>query len=509
MFEFHFNTTEKKDKEKKQIFTQDFYPTPKEVIEKMLEDTDVNDKFILDPSAGSGNIIDYCKGKFAKNCYAYEILPTLRKILESKCQIIGEDFLVARTEEISHINLIVMNPPFSEEEDHILHAWNIAPDGCEIISLCNSSIILNAHTQKQNQITSLIKDNGSFENLGNVFKNAERQTNVEIGLIKLKKPFNENDHEFDNYFSYDEDVEDIPTEAGLVTYDFVRDCVNRYVEAVKLYDSAMEMNKKINDLTKLVGGGSIEFGAKWKHNEHGEITREVFKKELQKTSWYWLFEKFDMNDYVTQGVKKDLNKFIEQQSNVPFTMTNIYKMIELIIGTHESRMKQVICEAFDLICSFSNENHTGGETWKTNSNYMINKKFIVPYIIEMVPYHDSIGMNYFSYNGEKIEDIRKALNYITGKITKKQKNKSEQIEKNEKEDDFSTGLSKLLSNKKILPGEIFNWCHFKCKGFKKGTMHFEFLDENTWAKFNIEVAKIRGWHLPEKITKQKNNFKKP
>lgn len=26
----------------------------------------------------------------------------------------------------------------------------------------------------------------------------------------------------------------------------------------------------------------------------------------------------------------------------------------------------------------------------------------------------------------------------------------------------------------------------ECKGFKKGTMHFEFLDEDVWFKFNYE-----------------------
>lgn len=35
-------------------------------------------------------------------------------------------------------------------------------------------------------------------------------------------------------------------------------------------------------------------------------------------------------------------------------------------------------------------------------------------------------------------------------------------------------------------------------------MHFEFLDENVWAKFNIEAAQIRGWQLP----KQRNAKRK-
>ncbi|MDE6193071.1 MAG: DUF4942 domain-containing protein [Muribaculaceae bacterium] len=50
--------------------------------------------------------------------------------------------------------------------------------------------------------------------------------------------------------------------------------------------------------------------------------------------------------------------------------------------------------------------------------------------------------------------------------------------------------------------EWFNWGFFRCKAFKKGAMHFEFLDEEVWYKFNTEVAKQRGWALPKKATKR-------
>ena len=55
-------------------------------------------------------------------------------------------------------------------------------------------------------------------------------------------------------------------------------------------------------------------------------------------------------------------------------------------------------------------------------------------------------------------------------------------------------------------GEWFVWGFFRCRGYKKGTMHFEFPDEDVWYKFNYEVAKLRGWNLPKKSSpKQKSN----
>ena len=41
-------------------------------------------------------------------------------------------------------------------------------------------------------------------------------------------------------------------------------------------------------------------------------------------------------------------------------------------------------------------------------------------------------------------------------------------------------------------------------GIGHPTMHFEFLDEDVWYKFNYEVAKQRGWALPKKtVSRQK------
>ena len=40
------------------------------------------------------------------------------------------------------------------------------------------------------------------------------------------------------------------------------------------------------------------------------------------------------------------------------------------------------------------------------------------------------------------------------------------------------------------------------KGFKKGTMHFEFLEEDVWYRFNCEVSRHKGLALPKKTEKK-------
>ncbi|MES5169433.1 class I SAM-dependent methyltransferase [Prevotella melaninogenica] len=122
------------------LFTanQDFYPTPEEVINTMMMGENFIGKTILEPSAGKGNIVDWLKANGAGKVIACEKDKNLQKLLTGKCEILADDFLSVTAEQVSHVDYIVMNPPFSDGIRHILHAFEIAPAGCVIIALCNS-----------------------------------------------------------------------------------------------------------------------------------------------------------------------------------------------------------------------------------------------------------------------------------------------------------------------------------------------------------------------------------
>lgn len=481
------------------MFNRDFYPTPVEVIEQMLSLTDLSGKIVLEPSAGSGNIVDYCKDHGARDVIACEINDKLRAVVASKCKVIAKDFLKVTPDMISHVDVIIMNPPFSAEEAHLLHAWDIAPEGCEIISLCNSKMIEYCGYTNRNKIREIIKLNGGTENLGRVFENAERSTDVSVSVIRLYKP-RTGKHEFDGFFDLSEDDEARwQTGSGVVKYDFVQDLVSRYKDALDCFDDVMAANKRINELCSSVGSGSIVFGAHKRNNDYqpqpGMITRDEFRKQLQKDAWQSLFDKFNMRKYVTRSVIEDLNRAIERIENMPFTMKNIYRLVQSLVQTHGDRMQGVLVEAFEHICSLSAENSTAGEKWKTNSDYMINRRFIVPY---MTSYDSRWPRAYVetSYSTTfKIEDILKALCYLTGQDYNK-----------------FMGLNSFLREYKTPWGEWRDWvtCEydkngnkigeygfFRIRGYKKGTMHFEFLDENVWYKFNQAVASVKGWQLPK------------
>lgn len=475
------------------IFERDFYPTPQQVIETMLQGHSVTGKVVLEPSAGSGNIVDYLQNNYVKEVIACEVNSKLRSIVASKCEVIADDFLTVTSEMVSHIDMIVMNPPFSNARKHILHAYEIAPEGCEIISLCNATDMSDNKyraTTDQLKLHELVSYNGYSEMLGNVFSDAERRTDVDIACIHLYKP-KSGESEFEDYMFSTIDEQDHGSTEGLIEYNLVRDVVNRYCEAVKTFDSVMAMSESINDLTSIFRGPydrDCMFGC-FDKESGSKITRERYKKEMQKLAWRFIIDKMNMTRFATSKVYKQINAFVERQQHIPFTMKNVYQMIYMIVATQGNRMETALIEAFDHICSFSSENSTAGEKWKTNANYMVNKKFIVPDMFTYEHYRTKepyVCLNLWRNRSEsKIHDVCIALEYISGK--------------KEGQDVFE-----YIRRNNLEWGEWHEYGgFFRFKAFKKGTMHLEFLDEDIWALFNQRVAEIRGWELPKKSEKKR------
>lgn len=469
------------------MFNPDFYPTPPEIIDYMLSGLEIQNKTILEPSAGKGNIVDALKTYGAKQILTFEKEPDLQTIVAGKSKLLGSDFLQSKKEDLSFIDAIIMNPPFSTGDKHILHAWEIAPEGCQIIALCNSETLNNTWTKERRKLQLILRDNGSHEHLGDCFAKAERKTGVEVAMVKLFKPITSEEFEFDGFFMEEEQEAE---GSGIMKYNEVRSIVQRYIGAVKCFDEFKEIEAKMNALLSPVGLTS-GFGCTVSYDKKC-TTKEDFTKELQKESWKWIFKKMNVSKYVTTGVMSDINKFVEEQTKYPFTMRNIYRMFDIIVGTREQTMNRALEEVFDKLTKHHHENRYQVEGWKTNSHYLVNKKFILEYVTETT-WGGSMGISYRG-NEDKMNDFHKALCYITGE----QPTDPSRVDKDGKPELITT-LSAWASKAGLEFNTWYDWGFFEVKGFKKGTLHVKFKDENVWALFNRKIAEIKGFPLPEKL----------
>jgi hypothetical protein len=216
----------------------------------------------------------------------------------------------------------------------------------------------------------------------------------------------------------------------------------------------------------------------------------------------------NIEKYVTKGVMEDINKFVETQTKIPFTMKNIYKMFDIIIGTREHNFNKALEEAIDNFTKHTHENRFAVEGWKTNCGYMLNKKFIVDYVTEL---NYSGGLQIRSYNGnfEKLVDLTKVLCSLTG-------NNYDNIKsigyspcdlnnegyltqlgnriKSRKDDKYN---DKIINYDRFKSNVWYTWGFFDFKIFKKGTMHLKFKNEGDWQKINQAYGKLKGFTLPE------------
>ncbi|MDD3875430.1 MAG: DUF4942 domain-containing protein [Bacteroidales bacterium] len=485
------------------MFDKEFYPTPTHVLDLMQ--IDCTNKIVLEPSAGKGDMVDYLIANQAKQVIAFEKHPDLNKIVATKCIMLGYDFFDCTPEQISHIDLIVMNPPFSNADKHILHAWNVAPEGCEIIALCNYETISNPYYNNRRELNAIIQTYGITSNLGDCFStNSERKTGVEIGLIKLYKPVINDESKFEGFF-FDEDEDELQ-ENGIMAFNEVRALVNRYVGAIRVFDKLDAARNELTYITSELGLGGFSFTVGY---DNKITTKEEFSKHLQKISWKYIFDKMNMAKYVTSGVMKDINKFVEEQQNIPFTMKNVYKMFDIIVGTRQNTYNRALEEAIDNFTKHTHENRYNIEGWKTNSGYMLNKKFIVGWCTEP-SYRSGISIKTYNSNFDKLLDLTKVICNLVGEnydcipniqyASCDKDNHGYYLTKNglRVANNSKTGYNdNILYYDQFEPNKWYEWGFFEFKVFKKGTMHLKFKDEKVWHLLNQTYGKLKGFSLPD------------
>ena len=123
-----------------------YFPTPKEIVEIMIELADIKDwDYILEPSAWTWSILEWIVNTWKDvkiraveyNYWNYEIL---RDRFADYANITCEDFM--RLEDKRWFDKIIMNPPFENRQDqiHIMRAWNMLKDWGILVAIASNVI---------------------------------------------------------------------------------------------------------------------------------------------------------------------------------------------------------------------------------------------------------------------------------------------------------------------------------------------------------------------------------
>lgn len=497
------------------MFDDEFFPTPPAVIQQMIapflkerrtggyhdENELLCSGHILEPSAGKGDILDYIEARFrawsGRKFYCFEQNPDLQLILKEKgYRLMGSDFLDYHGDHF--FDLILMNPPFSNGDEHLLHAWDILKEG-ELVCLLNAETLLNPYTERRKLLASIIEQHGSYEVLGNVFSTAERKTDVCVALVRLSKAEKPLDFKFEKVnkeqqFDLDEETIKNPVATRdvvgnmVLQYEKLKEVFVEYLkaqDALKFYAQGLFGFREIADMIKSTSGNKKE-----RFND--------FLDDANMEVWKTVISKIGMERYMTSRVRENFSKFQKQQGMMDFTKENVQALIRMLLENSGNILEQAVGDVFDIFTSYYKENRLHVEGWKTNDKWKVNQKVILPHGVRYGEYMTASSIKQYGDKFDTVYDVRyddidKVMCYLTGTPFER-----------------CLTIDKALSRKfeiigNVKPGDTFdNTCEsqfFTMRFWKKGTLHLVFKDERLWQEFNMRACALKKW-LPDHEEKE-------
>lgn len=489
---------------------KDFYPTPQNIIDKMLCDLDFTMiKSILEPSAGKGDIVEALNKKvethnkywgnkeFQFDIDCIEADQNLQSILKGKnFRVVYSDFLTYDT--MKEYDLIVMNPPFSNGCKHLLKALEMQKrNGGAVVCLLNAETLKNPCTNdRQDLQRKLTEYNAKIEFIQNAFLDAERKTAVEIVLVKVQLPEVQRESFILEGLRKAQEQREIGVEEStqLIDSDFFKAIVNQYqleVEAgIKLIKEYYAMQPFIlsqfgkdekTGETIQKGGCILSMSC----SKNGLSVNEYIKA-VRRKYWTALFENKKFIGQLTNNLQRDFYNKVEELSNYDFSLYNIY---QLKIDMQKKVVKGIEDTIIELFDELSHKYSYWDETsknihyyngWKTNQAWIINKKVIIP----LNGFYD-LGYSWGRFRPtqfdtvRKLQDIEKCFNYLDGGLT-------EAVDLEE-----SLKFAEEYGETKDIQLK-----YFTVTFYKKGTCHITFNNDELLKKFNIFGSQHKGWLPP-------------
>lgn len=512
-----------------------FYPTPKSFLETICTDfySEIKsftnnhqyDIKVLEPSAGKGDIADYLKKKWGQNIFintprvdveCIELDPNLRAVLkDKKYPVVYDDFLTFNT--YMKYDLIFMNPPFADGDNHLLKAISMQEKmGGKIICILNAETLRNLCTRSRTELAKKIKDhNGTVKFYENAFcsADAERATSVEVAVVWLdviapESLFNSKVfEELDRAQEIEEEQPETAEQQALIRMgmDWIKAAVAQYNEqikaAVSFFKEYAAFTSKYNDRYAEVAGDSWRYTHAFSLEIYGQNDNSVnrYIEITRRMYWKQLFDNPLFSGKMTSRLRNELSSRLDEFSKYDFTEKNVLILMDENMKATVRGIEQEILDLFDKFTKHAkydgcdNIHYYNG--WKTNSAHRLNGKIIIPFYGVWRQEARYVGTNFynirkagydyrldFSEAYRVLSDMSMTLNYLANGICNLES--MALLERGLKEN-FDRGNAKNIETQ-----------HFILTFYKKGTCHIKFKNQDLLDKFNLFASQRKGWLPP-------------
>ncbi len=534
---------------------EEFFPTPRELIDKMLSGLDfafINT--VLEPSAGKGDIVerllekDYMPWGASDNRFRHircvdcvEINPELRSILRynygdgraSKAQtvlrqikkiedersltsaekmmendaakqrgfatsgvvhVVYDDFL--RYEPFKEYDLIIMNPPFSEGDKHLIKAIEIQKNGGAIVCLLNAETIKNPYTNQRQHLIKLLNEYGAeIRYIQGAFDHAERRTDVEVALVKIAIPRRIAESEFYERMKKAEHIDDesfASASTDVDVTDYIKSAVAHYRVEVK---AGIELIRQFRALKPYMRSSfdEKETGTILRLTDscdrgYDDVSVNSYASKTRLKYWRALLSNPKFVGKLTSKLQEEYRRKVDRLQEYDFNEFNIEALSVQIMSEVRRGIEEEIAAMFDRLSAShswygddsTNRHYYDG--WATNKAWKINKKVILPcYGV----FSEWSGRPEVYKAVDVLSDIERIFNFFDGKMT------ADVDLAMTLKDNFAAGITRNIRCK-----------FFEATFYKKGTVHIVFSDMELLERFNIYAARNRGW-LPPSYGKKK------
>ncbi len=442
---FEKAVTEKNIKYLPASVNNEFYPTPSSLAGQMSALVDwKNVQTILEPSAGKGDLADFaCRcasskvwkshkdykrpSEIMKRVDCIEVDENLRHILTGKgYHVVHDDFLTFNS--IKHYDLIIMNPPFSNGDEHLLKAVSLQRNGGgQIVCLLNAETIKNPYTNRRRLLAGLMDEYGaSVRFVSKGFARAERKTDVEAAIVYFNIPAAKNSSFIlDGLKKAEEQREQLSSEPkAIVSGDWIDAMVASFDYESKI---GLTLMREYNELAPYIMNGSGDYAkpiiqleiAGHKASSAGTDEINSFLRSLRYKYWSNMMERPELTSRMTQAMRGEYSNKIDELKDYDFTRYNVKRVIAEISVQLSHGVEESILKLFDELSAKhswypeceKNVHYYNG--WATNKAHKVNSKVILP-INGFYACWDGTKKLEAYYFASKISDIERALAYLDG-----------------------------------------------------------------------------------------------
>lgn len=483
-------------------FNEEFYPTPESLLNKIFDGVDWKQvDTILEPSAGKGDIIEFIQNSEEAHRYHHnfeidciEKDPNLQAVLKQKgFRLVHDDFFTFHTWK--QYDLIVMNPPFSCGDKHLLNALKLQEDGGNVICILNAETLKNPYSVTRQALALRLEDlHANVSYMQNEFVSAERKTSVEIAVVKVSIPKKERDSRIFSELRESKQMSEqtVQEQTSLAENDYIKAAVKQFeleteagIRLIREYQAMKPYMLRSLSGDNFVKNDSILYLTMDKYSPCSpEVTENEFLKVVRLKYWTSIFNDSRFTGHMTSNLLSEYRTQIDKLADYDFSCFNIKTIqadiaIKLVKGVEECIVK--LFDELSFQYSYSDElgrNIHYYNGWKTNKAWIINKKVILPWMNAWGRFNGLYDPASYEII-EKLADIEKALDYLSGS-SGNERGIRETLHEAEK-----IGQTKKIPLK-----------YFTVTFYKKGTCHIEFTDLELLKKLNIFGSQQKGWLPP-------------